>query len=251
MTTATLDLKPVQSESEVPASLQAYRILSKALRLDRPAPGSRVPSERQLAEALSVSRVTVRKVLFSLADDGVLEASAQRGWYIPDTPLSEPPNILQSFTEMATAGGFHLETRILERRVRPATLDEAKELRMAPTSPVLELKRLRKLDGNPICVDHSRLSAARVSAMMDVDLTDRSLYAVLETSCGIVPSRADYVVQAEAGSSEIASWLGLDPGAPVLAGTETTFDQDDAPVSFGVLRYRGDAYRFSASLFRK
>ncbi len=250
MKAAVIEVQSVRPGADVPASLQAYRILSRAIRLDRPTPGSRVPSERHLAEALGVSRVTVRKVLFSLADEGVLESSAQRGWFIPEAPLSEPPNTLQSFTEMATARGFQVETQVLMRKVRPATLDEAEHLGLAPTSPILELERLRKLDGNPICVDHSRLSAARVEAIVGLDLTDCSLYAALEDRCGIVPSRADYSVHAEPASAQVAKWLGLEPGAPVLAGSETTYDQDDAPIAFGELRYRGDAYRFNASLFR-
>ena len=60
-----------------------------------------LPSERQLCERFDISRVTARRALAALVDDGLIEASPGKGWFVSDGHLSEPPNALQSFTTLA------------------------------------------------------------------------------------------------------------------------------------------------------
>lgn len=243
-------LEPVQRDSSEPIALQAYRILSKAFEDVRLSPGSRLPGERQMASRIGISRETLRKALASLEKDGVVESSAQRGWFVPDTPLSEPPNVLQSFTAMAASAGFEVTTVVLSQGVRTATYEEASQLGVAPASSILEVCRLRLLNESPICVDRSRLPTNLVEPILDVDFSNRSLFRLLEEACDITPSRADFEVAAEQASAEVAELLGLDEGAAILVGYETTYDQSGRPVQLGRTSYRGDAYRFTASLFR-
>jgi GntR family transcriptional regulator len=246
-----LSLETIERDSSEPIALQTYRILSRAFEDVRLPPGSRLPGERQMATRIGVSRETLRKALTSLKEDGLVESSAQRGWFVPDKPLSEPPNVLQSFTAMAADAGFSVSTVVLSHTVRTATLDEANMLKVAPASRILEVCRLRLLNDSAICVDRSRLPAELVKPMLDIDLSDRSLFAVLEETCDITPSRADYEVAAEPAPAELADLLAVDEGAPLLVGYETTYDRLSRPILLGRTSYRGDAYRFTASLFQQ
>lgn len=213
--------------------------------------GSKLPSERVLVQRLGLSRVTIRQALGKLADDGYLTASAQRGWFLRDTKIvGEPPSQLQSFTEMARDRGFVPSSRTLESKVRPATFAEAEALSIVASSPVLELRRLRFLDDVPVCTDAQILVVARAPGIADVDLTDKSLYGVLEDECGVRIVRSDYEVHAEIVDPEDAELLRLETGQPVLIGTEIAYDTDGHPVLSGRMTYRGDAYRFRATLFR-
>lgn len=214
------------------------------------APGARLPGERALAAQLSVSRETLRQALKQLADDGVLHASPQRGWFVATTAISDPPNVLQSFTDMARARGLQPTSIVLHSATRPANLEEAERLSLAPTSPVLEVRRLRCLDDIPVAVDRTILPLQRAKGLADVDLTDASLYAVLESTCGLTVARSDYSVRAAGATAEVAELLHLAPGEPVMIGDEITYDIRDLPVLSGQLVYRGDAYQFRATLYR-
>ncbi|GIF51512.1 GntR family transcriptional regulator [Asanoa ferruginea] len=232
------------------ASTQAYESLTRDLVVGRYAPGSRLPGERDLAVQLGVSRATLRLALSRLESEGTLQRSAQRGWFVPTQVLGEPPSTLQSFTEMARSRGLRPTARVMRQEGRPASMDEATKLRIAPAAPVIEIDRLRGMDGTPVCFDVVVLPENRAAALATADLTDASLYDALRRHCGIEVHRSTYTLMAESADAELARLLGITPGAPVLVGDEVAYTADGTPVLIGHNKYRGDAYRFEADLFR-
>lgn len=231
-----------------PPALRAFRLLDQALRDGRYPSGSRLPAERELARQLGVSRTTLRQALGALAESGRVRAASNRGWYVQSAPISEGPNGFLSFTEAARERGLVASARILVHRVRSATLEEADALGLPPTAPILDLERLRCLDGVPICVSHDRMPVARVGALVDVDLTDRSLTLELAQRCDVVATRCSYEVEAVPSDARLADLLAIAPGTPLLVAHEVLQDQRDNPISLGLTAYRGNAFRFKATL---
>ena len=82
-----------------------------------------------------------------------------------------------------------------------------------------------------------------------LDYTVASLYGELERA-GAAPVRADYAVEAAEADVETALQLGLVPGAAVLRTVQTTYSASNRVVELGSTTYRGDRYRFRASLYR-
>src|SRR5947208_8525456 len=139
-----------------PRYYEVYRAIADEIAVGRLRPGERLSVERALCKQFGVSRATVRRALRALADDGLIELSAHRGAFVSSGPLSEPPNVLLSFAAMAAARGLEASARVLHQEVRPATLDEAELLSIAPGSSIFQLERLRMLDGMPVSVDVNR-----------------------------------------------------------------------------------------------
>lgn len=233
------------------AVAEAYRKLSDLLRRSSFPPGSRLPGERELATRVGVSRSTLRKALDLLEDKGLLDRSPKRGWFVPPHVVGEPPSTLQSFSEMARERGLVPGAKVLSARERPATFEEAARLRVAPAASVLELSRLRTLDGVPVCVDVSVVVLAKVPLLASAEMTDRSLYEAIEELSAVRIERSSYTVRADACDQHLADLLRLAPGAPILVGEELTYLTDGSPILAGVMSYRADAYRFQADLFRR
>jgi GntR family transcriptional regulator len=231
-------------------AVEAYRILQDALNMGKFPAGRRLPGERTLATQLGVSRATLRQVLNALADAGRIQPSPYRGWFVADPQLVHEPNRLRGFTEIAQERGLEATARIVRVDLRLPSLAEAESLGIDTTQQVIDLVRVRYLDGLPTSVEYSCISAARVPGLESMELTDRSLYTILSERYGIIGMRCDYELLAEPADRQVSEFLGIAQGSPVLVGYQVTYDQNEQCFDVGKQVYRGTAYRFKASLFR-
>jgi GntR family transcriptional regulator len=228
---------------------RVHDALADEISRGRRSPGSRLPPERALAEHFGVSRVTLRRALVELEAAGVVVRDGA-GWRVAESPLGEPPNALMSFSEMAASRGLRAAARVLEVGVRPATIDEAEELTLAPGARLFELRRLRLLDDVPILIDRSVVPQAIAPDIVAVDFATRSLYAELEERHGLRPARARFAVEAVAADEAQAALLDLQPGGPLLRCQQVTEDETGRSIELCEMVYRGDRYRFRATLVR-
>jgi GntR family transcriptional regulator len=214
------------------------------------APGSPLPPERALAEHFGVSRVTLRHAIAELERTGVVARAPRRGWVVAGSRIGEPPNALMSFSEMAASRGLSVGARLLGLRVRPATIDEAETLGLAPGADLFELERLRLMDDVPILIASARLPVSLAPGLDDVDFSSTSLYDVLEERYGLRPARAHFTIEAIAAGERESELLSLEPGQPLLRCHQLTEDESGRMIEICEMRYRGDRYRFRATLVR-
>ena len=139
---------------------------------------------------------------------------------------------------------------MLDRRQRPATIDEAEALGLAPGAPLFELERLRSLDDVPILIDRTRIPLSLTPGLFEMDLDGRSLYEALEQTFGLRPARARLTVEAIPADERRARLLGLEPGEPLLLCRQQSEDQAGRQIELCDMVYRGDRYRFMATLER-
>ena len=237
-----LDVAAGSRSDEVRTAI-AHRIASGLWR-----PGQRLPSERRLGDAFGVSRVTIRKALTMLVDEGAVEVAHGRGWFVAANPVSDQPNVLLSFTTMARARGLEPSAIVRSHTTRDATIDEAERLGIAPGTEVLDLERIRSLDGMPVALDRNVVPLAHCPALATADFTAASLYGMLREEAGLVPSSADTTVEATAAGDAIAALLDIASASPVLITTQTTYDQHGRALDASRIVYRGDRHRFRARL---
>ena len=237
------------SHASQPLYHRVYRQIAEEIESGGLNPGDRLPSERWLCDELGVSRATVRRALEELVADGLVETRG-RGSFVAGEALAEPPNALMSLSELGRSRGLEASARVLAREVRPATIDEAEAFQIAPGAELLDLHRLRMLDGMPISLDHNRVPLRLLPDAAEIDFATGSLYDALERH-GHAPARADYQIEARAAEGEQADLLGLDPGAPVLLTTTIALSEDGRIVDMGRTVYRADRYRFQATLMRR
>lgn len=241
-----------------PLWLQAVQLIRGEIERGVLPPGSRLPPERELCRQLGISRVTLRKALTSLIEDGVVNPSHGRGWYVAQAPgagtpggpqRKEWPNTLESFSETAARMGLTPHSAVLRAETSPAVLDEAERLAIAPGTPLFRLERVRLLDGVPIALDLTFLRQALAPGIEAVDFQDRSLHAAL-SAAGVEPARADCTIEATKADERVAKHLGLSSGDPVLVMRQLALGAQQEPLFISVIRYAGDRYRLRTSFSR-
>lgn len=236
--TATL----VRADYPDPLWIQAVEAILHDISTGALVAGSRLPPERELCTRLNISRVTLRKALLKLVDDGVLTASHGRGWYVAAAPHADWPNSLESFSETAQRLGLVASSRVLHASVIASTLDEAEELAIAPGAPVFRLERVRMLGDVPIAIDDSRVPAALVPGIDGVDFTTASLYERLAAG-GLDLHRADSTIEARSADDYLATHLAIESGKPVLVMHQVLVNTLEQPLLSSTIRYAGERYR--------
>jgi GntR family transcriptional regulator len=99
-------------------------------------------------------------------------------------------------------------------------------------------------------IDRTRIPLSLAPGLDEHDVEERSLYGVLEERYGMRATRAHFTVEAIAADERRAGLLGLETGEPLLLCRQQTEDQTGRRMELCEMAYRGDRYRFRATLLR-
>lgn len=244
MTSALLDAYQHQAaDAHAPAYLRLRRAIRSSVEGGSLAPGQALPSERELAREFALSRVTVRKALAGLVEDGVLTQRQGAGTFVAER-IVKPLSRLTSFTEDLRSRGLNPHSVFMEREVGEVTPEEAMALNLSPGAQVVRFYRLRYGSDEPLAVERTAVPQA---VLPDPYLIVDSLYEALEKTCGR-PVRALQRLRAVNFNTEQARLLGVPHGSAGLALERRSFLADGRLVEFTRSWYRGDAYDFVAEL---
>ncbi|MDF3284637.1 GntR family transcriptional regulator [Gordonia sp. N1V] len=211
-------------------------------------PGSRLGSERDLAEAFSVSRSTLRSALLTLAQAGIVERRPGRsgGIFVRAGVVERAAGELSSLPERLLTGGHTSRSQVLATERRPATVVEARSLEIGEREEVLVVRRLRFADGVPLSVDTACLVAQQVPDLLDQPLGG-SLYSLLEERYGFRPTTACETIEVVMANPREAQWLQIPRNRPLLAVSRVTRDQRGRPFEYGNDLFRADRVRLVAA----
>lgn len=230
-------------ESRNPLYLQLEERLRRLIDSGELRRGDAVPAERELAEMTGVSRVTVRKAIEKLVQDGLLVQKVGAGTFISGR-LEQPLSVLLGFSEDMRARGFEPGSIWLDKSVVAAGPDEAMALGIAPGTPVVRLKRIRTANGEPMAVE---TAVASTRDLPSPDLVDDSFYAALR-SRGLVAVRALQRLRAGLAGIQEAKWLDLPRPSAILQIERRAFLADGRVLEVTFSSYRADLYDFVVEL---
>lgn len=213
--------------------------------------GSKLPPERELCTRLDVSRVTLRRALAHLVDQGLVTASHGRGWFVASpvapAPAREWPKDLESFTATARRKHMRASSVVLRHETVTASLDDADRLDVPAGTPLIRLERVRLLNDVRIALDRTLVVAELAPDLTRSDFREVSLFEELRR-WGVAPDRAEATIEARVADRELAGHLGIAEGAPVLVLDQTVYTRDQRPLLLSTVEYSGDRYRLRTTL---
>ena len=210
--------------------------------------GSKIPSERDLSDEWGVARMTARKAIETLTDEGLLDRRRGSGTYVAQMPYARTVG-LSSFTADMLQRGLTPSTEVLDFERVPADEATAARLDIAEGDEVVRFTRLRLADGEPIAVETTWMPAHLVSAMTEEDLSG-SLFESLTRKFKIIPGQASSTIDSAMADDLAASALGIGDSEPCLRIQMDYLDSRRKAIMAATCLYRGDKYQLHVVLTR-
>ncbi|MBI2705622.1 MAG: GntR family transcriptional regulator [Actinobacteria bacterium] len=173
--------------------------------------GTLLPSEAELSTEFGASRVTVRRALEVLRDEGLVDSRQGLGWFAAANPVLQSLGRLGTIESQLAAEGIDSERRILDFRFVTAP-DRVKRLLDGDGDTVLRVRRLNLADGQPFALVTVWCPERFGADLSRADVTRSPFYELISAELG----GATQTIGAAAVTAHDAELLGIPPGSPVL-----------------------------------
>ena len=209
--------------------------------------GSELPSEIELCRHFRVSRGTLRRALADLAMHGLVARRQGRGTFVAEAKFEG--GVLGSYAFYRSGAIAHdIGSKVLKCELRPASADLRRVLDLRAREGIYELRRVQFMHGVPVTLAASFFPASLVPGLERQDFSAKHLYALLEDVYGLVFLRAEDAIEPVLADDDVASHLGIKPGAPVFRIERLSFGQGDRVREVRRSFMRGDRYKLRIDL---
>ena len=243
------DVRRLHRDPNVPMYFQLAAALLKKLDTGAWRPGTRFPSEREIADAFGVSRAVIRPALDLLVGDGAIEQIAATGAFVAP-PRRQVP--IFGLTRALSSYPADLDLTILSARKQPADAAIQHFLEMKGPEPVAHITAVLSLAGETICLIDSRTSLRLVPGVLEAaeDLQVGKRSTALQ---GVRFDRSPLIIEHTFFGRWGGPTVGVAAGDPALMGRlvqhgRVSKQKRTRPIEFARLIYRGDRIQLTLDL---
>lgn len=241
----------VDRNSYVPYYIQVIEALTDYIQVGDAGPGEQLPGEPELCRLFGVSRTVIRQALKELEYQGLIVREKGKGTFVAEPKIRESLfQELTGFYQDMAAKGHAPVSKVLTQKIVPASARIASYLSLPAETAVIQIDRLRFVQGEPIVLVTTYLPHNLCPKLLVADLTYQSLYEFLEHEYGMVITRGTRVLEAVLANQYEAEMLGVKPGAPLIVLDSVSYLDDGTPIEFFHALHRGDRSRFEVELIR-
>jgi GntR family transcriptional regulator len=235
-------------DSSVPLYYQLATILRESIISGRYVIGDKFPTEADLVDMYAVSRATVRGALQNLKDEGLIRREAGRGTFVAGLPEFTGTLKMDGTLNGLIAMGLATSPRLVELQQVTVTPQQAEVLGMEPGTPAIRACRVRYYKDHPYCYIINTLPLQFAEMISDGDWESGSILKHLQTEHNIALGDADEYVRATVADANLARWLGVRIGSPLLQVDYLIRDIQGNPVETPIIFYRSDMHAFTLRL---
>jgi GntR family transcriptional regulator len=227
--------------SHIPLYLQIEQDLAEMIHTGELKPYAQVPSEAELSTRYQVSRMTGRKALDRLVHQGELFRQVGKGTFVAPPKISHRFSTALSFSAAMDALGLDHGTKVLDAELIPASPEVADALGLAPSSPVVYIRRLRLVEDEPAAL-HLAYLPARFEAILSENLERSLTMSMIKVGARLVTTRD--TVSAVNANSEEAALLDVPRGAALIRQEGVGFSSAGEALRYTEGLFRADRFRF-------
>lgn len=236
----------IDKASRMPLYFQLVELIMKDIEEGKYLPNEKIPSERELCELYSLSRVTVRQAIAELENMNVLHKEHGRGTFV-SPKMSQTLQNFYSFTDEMIKLGKTPSSKVLSFKVVEATKKVARKLQCEIESKVFEIVRLRYADADAMMYERTYLPYERFSDLEKSAIENNPMYDVFRNTYAVVFSKAEETLKPVTTRDYEAELLNINPAIPSMMIERITFEDDDI-IEYTISIARGDQFEYRVVL---
>ena len=238
-------------KAAIPLYQQVIDIIKNEINSGAYKAGARIPNEFELAESYKVGRVTVRRAIEELVQQGYLTKRQGKGTFVNAPKLKRKirqKDDVQSFSDACRVNGMEPGACVISRKILPADSTEAQFFGVPVGTDLICVERVRTADGVPVMLENNAFVLADhpyLQTLADKDLTDNSIFALVAEHSGRAPLKSDpCTVEIALADAQAAPLLEVPVGEPLFYMEAYFTDADERPLLLGRQKIVGSRYVF-------
>lgn len=239
-------MKP-NGSSVIPLYQQVLNELKTSIMRGDYQPGDKIPPEDELCKMFSVSRVTIRRSIEELAEEGYLIRRQGKGTFVNRRKLTRKIRQfsgVQSFTSLCAEEGMKAAAKVLERRVVSASVEE-KHFFGSDCSELIFISRIRSADSIPIMREDNYFPHNGFEFLLTVQLENVSLFETIRKKTRRSPENyGEDVVEITMADGRMADELDICIGDPLFFENVQLSDANEVPICLSKKYLVGSRYAF-------
>jgi DNA-binding GntR family transcriptional regulator len=221
-----------QHDQLIPLYEQVRRAILADIESGALAEGSFLPAEPELCAVHGVSRITLRRAISDLCEEGRLIRQQGRGTLVSPSKVRQTLVTLRGFTETMSGLGRASGHRILSCRT---DADPAEIGNRLPAGSLIRFERVLERDGRPMTLETLWFSAARFPSVVEPVKSGGSFFSSLREKEGVEPAGAERQFDVGFPTSKERDVLTITSSQPVYRIEKTVFGENDIPISLSKL----------------
>lgn len=239
------DLKDkIDVEDFAPAYYQLARILNEKIMNGKLRQGDRLPPETSLCEEFGLSRMTVRRAIAMLEEQGLLYRQRGKGTFIKGPPVDGGMFMIPDFHQEMSKQGIDSTTRLLAAKVVKAGEAEAENLKIKKGDKVVYMERVMEAGGEPLVFDRKFILYDPSRPFLEEEIGYESSPELFSGFPEMQPVRADLTLSVTILNAMEAELLNCIESSAAFRMEQLLWAANDLRVAWGWMLYRGDRFEF-------
>lgn len=212
--------------NQIPIYQQIEALLKQKIAEGEYPANQALPSERTLAEAYGVNRLTVRAALKQLQAQGIVMAVHGKGNFVRTFKLRKNFSNFAGFGSDLKEFNFRLTNQVIIAQTITIGYELSKKMKLPEGATVFRLMRLRQGNGQPFALEDAYIPMGLIPNIETVDFGVESLYTTFESN-GVHLNYSRQLLATSKLTLYLAEIMGLPVGSGIYRVEYTTFDQQE------------------------
>lgn len=234
-------------EYKLPKYYQLKKIIIDKIDNDEYAVSETIPSERELMAEYDMSRITVRKAIDDLVQEGYLYKVHGKGTYVKGDTNGYNLLSITSCTEDIRNMGMKPSRKVLGNEILTADKKRQRILNLGKDEQIFRLSRIYYADEDVVNYTITCLPYKYFEGIEKYDFSQLSLYEQIEKEYGVRITRADRTLEAVIAHDEIAEYLDVNESIPIILFQCISYGMingKECPIETLKCYYRSDKFKF-------